>query len=359
MQSCWEVDPVARPDMLKIQQAMRNVLSRVEPRPTVIARRPSTSPARIEHLVPTRVSPTIDGGSAQEANGSSSESSSPSIPAPFIPLPPSGGQLTLQSNPTISSPRRSRLPELEGTETFKEGTTSPSLTSLRLPPLREDDHELHTAGMSIPLSAPPTAPPQFSRSSLRTSTGTASILSSQPTLASDFLGRMSPTSSESDISIISELDDTESVQPKTKLSWRFPTRTQSPFKSKSTSRARSQRNPPERLRVVPSQSSIIFITTIRQQVPASEDVLRSLKDAASGPEALLRLARDGSVSAGNLEGLLNRAIVGFLGSRDKGFEAAFLTIYRLFATSEQVFEILKRRFQATSADPYIVVSRFS
>ena len=365
MQSCLEVDPVARPDLLKIQQAMRNVLSRVEPRPTVIARRPSTPPARIEPLVPTRVSPTIDGGSAQEANGSSSESSSPSIPAPFIPLPPSGGQLTLQSNPTISSPRLSRLPELEGTETFKEGTTSPSLTSLRLPPLREDDYELHTAGMSIPLSAPSMAPPQFSRSSLRTSTGTASILSSQPTLASDFLGRMSPTSSESDISIISELDNTESVQPKTKLSWRFPTRTQSPFKSKSTHRARSQTNPPERLRVVPSQSSTVLppITTIRQRVPASEDVLRYLRylqNVAIDPEALLRPARDGSVSAGNLEGLLNRAIVGSSDSfRDERFKAAFLTIYQLFATSEQVFEILKRRFQATSADPYTASSRYS
>ena len=35
MQSCWEVDPAARPDMLKIQQAIRDILPRVEPRPTM------------------------------------------------------------------------------------------------------------------------------------------------------------------------------------------------------------------------------------------------------------------------------------------------------------------------------------
>jgi hypothetical protein len=101
------------------------------------------------------------------------------------------------------------------------------------------------------------------------------------------------------------------------------------------------------------------ITTIRQRVPASEDVLRFLQSAASDPESLLRPARDGTVSAGNLEGLLSRAIVGSSDPvRDERFNAAFLTIYQLFATSEQVFEILKRRFEATSVDPSMAGSRF-
>jgi hypothetical protein len=65
------------------------------------------------------------------------------------------------------------------------------------------------------------------------------------------------------------------------------------------------------------------------------------------------------VSAGNLEGLLSRAIVGSSDPvRDERFNAAFLTIYQLFATSEQVFEILKRRFEATSVDPSMAGSRF-
>ena len=120
------------------------------------------------------------------------------------------------------------------------------------------------------------------------------------------------------------------------------------------------------LRVVPSRSSsqsstiLPIISTIRQRIPASEDVLHSLKNASSDPEPLLQPASDGTVKVGNLEGLLNRAIVGSLDPfRDKRFETAFLTIYQLFATSEQVFEILKQRFMTTPIDPSMAVSRFS
>ena len=199
MQSCWEADPAARPDMLKIQQAMHDILPRVETRPTVTTFPPIT-PLQIQPLPPNRVSPTIDGGSAQGTNSSSSESPFSSILAPLTPPPPSGGlQLTLVPSPTILSPR---VPELEVTGILNEGSTTPSLRSLRLPPLREDDYEPHCAVTSIPQSTSPMAPPQFYRSSQRLST-----LSSQPTLASDFLGRMSRTSSESDILTISELDE--------------------------------------------------------------------------------------------------------------------------------------------------------
>ena len=361
MQSCWEVDPAARPDMLKIQLAMRDMLPRVEHHPTAIAFRPSTSPVRIEPLLPTRVSPTIDGGSAHETNGSSPESSSSSIPL-LKPPQPSGGQLTLELSPTMPSPRMSPLPELESTETLKKGT--PDLISprvpMRLPPLREGRYEPHSPGpipSPIPMSKPrskyrttgkhPMEPQQFSRSSSRPS--------SVSTLASDFLGPTSPTSSDSNIfTVPSESDEEESVPPKRKLDRRFSKRTQSPFKSKSTTRVSSQTNLAETLRVGPSRLSTILpiITTIRQRVPVSEGVLHFLKNAASDPETLIRLARDGSVSAGNLEGLLNRAIVGSSDSfRDERFKATFLTIYQLFATSEQVFEILKKRFEATYVDP--------
>jgi serine/threonine protein kinase len=99
MQSCWEVDPAARPDMLHIQLAMRDILPRVEPRPTlgptVIARRPSTSPAQDEPLLPTLVPPRIDELPSLEPSRSSSESSS--TPLPLTPPPPIGGlQLTLE-----------------------------------------------------------------------------------------------------------------------------------------------------------------------------------------------------------------------------------------------------------------------
>ena len=369
MQSCWEVDPAARPDMLKIQQAMRDILPRVEPRPTIITHRPSTSPVQIQSLLPTRASPTTDGGSLH--NGSSSESSSASSQAPLTPPPPSGGlQLTLEPGPTISSPRLSRLTELEETRTVNRGSISQSLASVRLPPLLEDDYEPHSTGISIPLMAPPMTPAQISRSSSRPPTATS--LSPHHTIASDFPSHTSPASSPSQSPTSS--CPGEPGPPKRKLSrWFTMTRSQS-FASgkcdpvtppkppkKPKSKSTSQTNPPETLKKVPSRASTILptITTTRQRVPASEDVLRYLQSAASDPESLLRPARDGTVSAGNLEGLLNRAIVGSSDpSRDERFKAAFLTIYQLFATSEQVFEILKRRFKVTSVDSSMASSRY-
>ena len=121
MQSCWEVDPAARPDMLKIQLAMRDITPQIEPHPTAMSHRLSTSSVRIEPLRPTLIS--LDGGSAHDTNGSSSESSSSSIPPPLIPPRPSGGQLTLEpSSPRLSStippPLLSPLPELETTLTL-------------------------------------------------------------------------------------------------------------------------------------------------------------------------------------------------------------------------------------------------
>ena len=92
----------------------------------------------------------------------------------------------------------------------------------------------------------------------------------------------------------------------------------------------------------------------------SDEVLGFLTGAANDPESLLRPARDGTVSAGDLEGFLSRVIAGSADlSKDERFKADFLTIYRLFTTSERVFEVLKRRFEATSLDPYAAGSRYS
>lgn len=78
-----------------------------------------------------------------------------------------------------------------------------------------------------------------------------------------------------------------------------------------------------------------------------------MEKMASDAECLLRLAEDGTVSAGNLEGLVSRAIdrtTDASSSGDERFRATFLTIYQLFSTSVRLFEILKRRFESTIAD---------
>ena len=91
----------------------------------------------------------------------------------------------------------------------------------------------------------------------------------------------------------------------------------------------------------------------------SPAVLEFLEKVASDPEGLLRTATDGSVSAGNLEGFVSRAITGTVDlSKDDRFKVAFLTIYQLFATSERLFEILKRRFVSRGLDPTHARSRY-
>ena len=230
-------------------------------------------------------------------------------------------------------------------------------------------------------------PPHSSRSSLRPFTTPS--LSPQPTLASDLLGSTSPASSSQSppshtppkrrFSLFSKRSALRKCDPVTvtpKPSNSTPSKPKPKPTQVSTPRPRPRRaytDPQPRTVLVYSRSSTILPITIptrrpvpvrrlvpvHRPVPVSEDVLCSLKNAASGPETLLRPARDGSVSAGNLEGLLNRAIVGSPDpSRDERFKACFLTIYQLFASSEQVFEILKRRFEATYVDPSMAGSRF-
>jgi hypothetical protein len=77
-----------------------------------------------------------------------------------------------------------------------------------------------------------------------------------------------------------------------------------------------------------------------------------MEKMASDVEGMLRLAEDGTLSAGNLEGLVSRVIdrTTDSSSGDERFGATFLTIYQLFSTSVRLFEILKRRFESTTAD---------
>ena len=110
----------------------------------------------------------------------------------------------------------------------------------------------------------------------------------------------------------------------------------------------------------PSRSATTYIDLpqSRNWEPVSRVVLDFMEKAASDSECLLRFATDGAVSAGNLEGLVSRVISDIAASRDDRFRATFLTIYQLFATSERLFSILKRRFESTELDPITVRSRY-
>ncbi|KAI9450592.1 hypothetical protein F5148DRAFT_585958 [Russula earlei] len=97
-----------------------------------------------------------------------------------------------------------------------------------------------------------------------------------------------------------------------------------------------------------------------QWEPLIPEVLAAMEKVASDTETLLQVAEDGTVSAGNLEGLISRIIDGTTDpSKDNRFRATFLTTYQLFSTSTRLFEILKKRFESAGLNPANARSQYS
>jgi len=136
-----------------------------------------------------------------------------------------------------------------------------------------------------------------------------------------------------------------------------PAQPPSPNRTKSTPiKKRSKMAVPHPTR---SATLSIDLPQSRNWDPVSPVVLGLMEMAVSDSECLLRSATDGTVSTGNLEGLVFRVITDIEDpSRNDRFRATFLTIYQLFATSERIFDILKRRFESSELDPVSARSRY-
>ena len=71
-----------------------------------------------------------------------------------------------------------------------------------------------------------------------------------------------------------------------------------------------------------------------------------LDAAVQDPDSILRRTAEGTVEAGTLEGLVDRLIKDTHDrAKDNEFRRVFLASYRVFTTSEDLFKILKRRFE--------------
>ena len=68
-----------------------------------------------------------------------------------------------------------------------------------------------------------------------------------------------------------------------------------------------------------------------------------LDRAVMDPQAIVRRNAEGLVDAGTLEGLVGQLLAD-TGKDQLEYRSAFLTSYRAFTTSEEVFNILQRRF---------------
>ena len=383
MESCWQIAPVERPSMSEIELAIRGMLP---PRgewflTSLRARSPLSRRADRQQSTfavgnmdplsaPAPFPPVTERRPIDASDGSS-------LSAP-MPPPMINEALELTEEPSLITPtspsRPIDPPPVKIPPKIRNASSSAS-TSPQLPTLLEDDdHSPDLSILTAQVSTPPRPPTIGKSMSLR-----PSIATSPTSLHSDPRRQMSGSSSSQSTS--------EHAGRSSRL-WPFPrTRSRTTPAGAAGSQARqgsnssesiappklaSKRPTPHRFGTTPvdvssvvvhepsrSASSLILLPQDRQWVSVNPEVLDFMQAAANDTEYFIRPAPDGSVSSGNLEGLVSRVVTGTANSsRDVRFRAAFLTIYQLFATSERVFEILKRRFESTGLDPAHVGSRY-
>ncbi|KAI0050015.1 ras GEF, partial [Auriscalpium vulgare] len=95
----------------------------------------------------------------------------------------------------------------------------------------------------------------------------------------------------------------------------------------------------------PSQPTLKLPPSPTPRISTSSPSHPALRD----PEPLLKRAADGTVEAGTLHGLAKRLTMNTTEqTKDVDFRFVFLTTYRFFTTSEDLFAVLRRRFEEAS-----------
>jgi hypothetical protein len=332
------------------------------------------SPRNIDIPVPTLLRPAIDASPPNEARRPTVEMSSPLSP---LRLPSSGFLRTVDQQIDTQAPNRRRASD------------SSSSRSRPLPPLLEDPLDPNTPALlqsapsqsttrkernpTRPNTAPsPSASPAPSSDLRRThssSSQSTSGTSGSSKLRMLFGNKRSQTTPDTSPGITSDSSrpstsssSNSSLQPGTPPAKPPPNRSRTtPTKTSFPKMATPTKKNSKMAAPQPTRSATLFIDLpqSRKWEPVSPVVLGLMEKAASDSEGLLRPATDGTVSSGNLEGLVFRVITDIEDpSRNDHFRATFLTIYQLFATSERLFHILKRRFESSELDPVAARSRY-
>ena len=338
-----------------------------------VGRQPSTG--NIDIPVPTLFTPAIDISSPNEARRTSVE-----ISSPLSPLGLTGISSVTHEHNTVATKDflvADRQTYTQAPDRRRRSSDSPSSRSRPLPPLPEDP--LNPDTQVLPKSGPFQSTTRGERKPVRPSTAPdPSVFSS----LSPGLRRVDSPSSQSMSSTSKSskwltwpfgnkrsqttLDTSPGVSSDTSLPRRSSSSTSSllpgapPAKPPSPNRTRTTptKKNSKMAAPLPTRSATLSIDLpqTRNWEPISPVILGLMEMAASDSECLLRPATDGTVSAGNLEGLVSRVIIDI--EDPSSFTATFLTVYQLFATSERLFGILKRRFESPELDPVSARSRY-
>ena len=318
MKSCWQKDPAQRPSMSEIQSTIRGMLPPRDCESSLVSYKPVLS---------------LSGCVARQPPTRNRELSVPTLPTPTVsPNEVRGTPVGIASLSSLSPPSRSSMPT-----GIPSVTQEPNHSTSPLPASGSGRQPSIDSGSLPPQSTSGTNKRRMFRFSRKSSQATSDT---HPSAHSDSLPPCTPSSGSSS-------------KPHGALANPlFPNR----------SKTKSIKEASKKVARQPSRSATLFLPQSRKWDPVSPVVLRSMEKAAMDSECLLRPAIDGTVSAGNLEGLVSRVLSdsGIVDSaRNDRFRATFLTIYQLFATSERLFDILKRRFETMELNPVTVGFRYS
>ncbi|KAH9039389.1 ras guanine nucleotide exchange factor domain-containing protein [Lactarius hengduanensis] len=300
MNRCWRREPESRPKMPEIRETIQIVL------PTRSASQMGRSSSLISGLHPSGTRPSLLSSSRPAHSTGLTPSSAPL----HLPISPTrrDGPLSEQSR-RLSSPA---TPSFHKSPIFKDiplSSSPPSQVLLKPIPSPPNPSPLSSSLQSAQLHLSTTPESQRSLS--------PSIHQpdwSQRSLPPPFVQKSS-TSSSNEVSLL--LEQVHITSPSNPGSVRSPARGESTSTGSGLSPDRG-----------PATSS------------------GSLLDAAArDPQPVLRRAPDGAVEAGTLEGLVDRLVTDTHDrARDNEFQRIFVATYRLFTTGEDLFKILKRRF---------------
>ncbi|KAI0287928.1 ras guanine nucleotide exchange factor domain-containing protein [Russula brevipes] len=319
MNQCWQRDPVSRPSMSQIREAIQNTHPLRSSSRLNIPQSSFTLPRSYRgNTLSSAVG--IPGGARPSALSLSRPSRSAGLTPPTAPLPLS---------------RTSARDEAE-LEQFQRGL--PASFPLRRSPILKN----------MPLSS---SPPSIVTSSSRSTSGRPTPSPNPSPLSAGFRAPLPSTTPESQTSI---------SPPSPRGHWSLRPALYSPEASISsppelslllqpihvTSRSKpdSSHSTDEVQRSASTSTGSIFSMDRMSTSSAGGLLDAAVRDA----EPLLRRAPDGTVEAGTLEGLVDRVIRDTHDrAKDDEMKKVFLATYSLFTTGEDLFRVLKRRFEET------------
>ncbi|KAI9433953.1 ras guanine nucleotide exchange factor domain-containing protein [Lactarius indigo] len=299
MNRCWRREPESRPKMPEIRETIQNML------PTRSTSQMRRSSSLISGLHPGGPPPSFI-SSSRPAHTTGLTPPSASLPLPITP--------TRGDGPLSEQSRRGSSPvtPFHKSPIFKDmplSSSPPSHVLSRPIPSPPNPSPLSTSLQTTQhLSTTPESQKSLSPSSLRPDW-------SERSLHPPFVQRSASSSSSNEVSLL--LEQVYITSPSSPGSLGRPSRGE----STSTGSGHSSGGNP-----ATSSGSL-------------------LEAAARDSQTVLRRAPGGAVEAGTLEGLVDRLITDTHDrARDNEFQRLFVATYRLFTTGDDLFRILKRRF---------------